>query len=231
MTTTATPDAAPTIPADLVGYRAVHRALRDAAHAMAAVGPRLCAAPGTQVRAFQRYWKGYAGEVHAHHTTEDDVVFPALVERAPEIGALLGGLDADHHHLDVLMVEIEAAIARVVDGMDSTRLGGLLRELADHMDTHLGVEDREILPLIPQHFSQEEYDALEQKALEEIGFGAQALFTLPFIEAAVTPEERAAMLGGAPLPVKVILALGRRRFRRMADRALAPIDAVPASGS
>lgn len=222
--------AAPTrtaAPADLVGYRAVHAALRDAAHAMAAVAPRLDVADAAQVRAFCRYWKGYAGEVHAHHTTEDDVVFPALVGRAPEVGALLGGLDADHHHLDRLVAAITAAVDAVAAGGSAVRLGELVDELAAHMDAHLGVEDREVLPLIPEHFTQEEFAELEQKALEEIGFGAQAAFTLPWIEASVTPEERHAMLDGAPRPVRVILALSRRRFRTMAARALAPVPAPP----
>ncbi len=212
-----------THPADLAGYRAVHRALRDAAHAMASVAPHLDRADRAQVAAFRRYWKGYAGEVHAHHTTEDDVVFPALVERAPEIEGLLGGLDADHHHLDHLMVVIAAAIEEVAGGGDAARLGATVQELAEHVDEHLGVEDREILPLIPEHFSQEEYEVMEDQARKEVGFGAQAAFTLPFIEAAVTPDERATMFDGAPLPVKAILALGRRRFRANAARALAPV--------
>ena len=212
-----------TAPADLRGYRAIHVALRDAAHAMAAAAPRLGAADLRHRTAFQRYWTGYAGEVLAHHTTEDDVVFPELVARAPQVATLLERLDRDHHHLDELMDRVTAAIAQVLDGADSTPLGALLRELADHMDTHLGVEDDEILPLIEQHFSQEEYEELEKKALEIIGLGAQAAFTIPFIAASVSDEERTALLGDAPLPVKVILRLFRRRHARLAELALGPL--------
>jgi hemerythrin-like domain-containing protein len=222
MPTTAAPSPADTTDsADLRGYRAVHLALRDAAHAMAAAAPDLAAGDARRVTAFARYWKGYAGEVHAHHTTEDDVVFPALVTRAPEIDDLLRVLDADHHHLDELMVEIDAAIDRVVRGGSADELTSHLQALAAHMDQHLAAEDEQILPRISAHFTQAEYDVLEQQALKEIGLGAQAFFTLPFIEASVAPDERAALLGDAPLPVKVILRLARGRHRRLAGRALA----------
>ena len=69
-------------------------------------------------------------------------------------------------------------------------------------------------------FTQEEYEAHEEKALEIIGFGAQAAFTIPFIDAMVDDETRAHLMGTAPLPVKVILRLFRGRYARMAARAL-----------
>lgn len=206
--------------ADLRGYRAIHLALRDAAHAMAAAAPTLDAAEPKRVAAFRSYWAGYAGEVLAHHTTEDEVVFPALLERVPELAALMERADADHHHLDELMEDVTAALAAVAHGASPERAAGLLREVADHMDEHLGMEDRDFLPRIEETFTQEEYEAQEKRALEIIGIGKQAAFTLPFIEASVDAETRAHLLGTAPLPVKVILRLFRGRHARMARLAL-----------
>lgn len=207
-------------PADLRGYRAIHAALRDAAHAMAAAAPTLTAAEPKRLAAFRAYWKGYAGEVLAHHTTEDDVVFPELVARVPALGALMERADADHHHLDALMEDVTAALGTIADGAPADRAAGLLREVADHMDEHLGMEDRDFLPVIEVTFTQEEYDALEQKALEIIGIGSQAAFTIPFIAASVDDETRVALLGDAPLPVKVILRLFKGRHSRLAALAL-----------
>lgn len=219
----------PTAPADLRGYRAIHTALRDAAHAMAAAAPTLTAAEPRRLAAFRSYWKGYAGEVLAHHTTEDDVVFPELVARAPALAALMDRTDADHHHLDVLMEDVTAALGTIADGAPADRAAGLLRAIADHMDEHLDVEDREILPVIEVSFTQEEYDALEEKALQIIGIGAQAAFTIPFLAASVDDATRAALLGDAPLPVKVILRLFEGRHAKMAALALGAPRVVAAA--
>lgn len=215
--------------ADLKGYRAAHTALRSAAHDMAAAAPSLTAAEPKRLAAFRRYWAGYAGEVVAHHTTEDDVVFPALVERVPEMARLMARTDGDHHHLDELMAAVTAALGEVADGASAERVSALLGEVADHMEEHLGLEDEEILPVIAAHFSQEEYEALEEKALEIIGLGSQAAFTIPFLAARVDDDVRRQLLGTAPLPVKVILRLFRGRHARLAARALGTAPArVPA---
>src|SRR4051812_35645993 len=72
---------------DLTTYRAVHAALRGSAHAMTGAD--------TRTKAFAKYWKGYAGEVLAHHTVEDDYFFPALVARVPFAAGLIERTDAD----------------------------------------------------------------------------------------------------------------------------------------
>ncbi len=219
MSTTTAPTHVPA-GADLRGYRAIHVALRDAAHAMAAAAPGLSAAHPARLKAFRAYWTGYAGEVLAHHTTEDDVVFPELVARVPHLGPLMERADADHHHLDELMDGVTAALAAIADGAPATEAAALLRQVADHMDEHLGMEDRSFLPEIELAFTQEEYDALEQKALEIIGVGKQAAFTIPFIAASVDDETRQHLLGDAPLPVRIILRLFRGRHARMSELAL-----------
>ncbi|HEX7135923.1 MAG TPA: hemerythrin domain-containing protein [Iamia sp.] len=206
--------------ADLRGYRAIHTALRHAAHAMAAAAPSLGPEEPERLAAFRRYWAGYAGEVVAHHTTEDDVVFPELVRRAPFLAALMERADADHHHLDELMEDVTAALGAIADGASPERAAALLREVADHMEEHLGMEDRDLLPVIEVSFSAEEYEVLEKKALDIIGFGAQAAFTIPFLAASLDDETRADLLGDAPLPVKVILRLFRGRHAKLAALAL-----------
>lgn len=207
-------------PADLRGYRAIHTALRGAAHAMAAAAPTLTAGEPGRLAAFRAYWKGYAGEVLAHHTTEDDVVFPELVRRIPHLADLMARADDDHHHLDELMEDVTAALGAISEGAGPERAAALLGQVAEHMDEHLDMEDRDLLPLIEVSFTQEEYEELEKRALEIVGLGAQAAFTIPFLAASVDDETRAALLGDAPLPVRVLLRLFRGRHARLSRLAL-----------
>lgn len=216
---------------DLTLYRTVHAALREAAHrlarAVADAGPARAARRG----ALARYWEGYAGEILAHHTIEDEFFFPALVERVPGARALIQRTDADHAHLDELMAHISVDVAILARGGVAPHLPALLDELAGHMDRHLGFEDDEILPLFEQHFAADEYDALDQEAVKSLGLGKQAAFTVPFLLRAVPAERRAVVLAEAPAPLRVLYRLTRARHERLTEAALGPattlVEATP----
>ena len=209
-----------TLTPDLTSYLTVHRCLRVAAHRMA--GAAASAAPGDLRRAaaLARYWKGYAGEVLAHHTIEDVIFFPALVERVPVAAELIGRTDKDHDHLDHLMEEIGGAMAALAAGGDPGRVTSLLADLAEHMDAHLGFEDEDVLPLFERHFTAAEYAALDEQALKHLGLGKQAAFTVPFVMHWVDDARRAEMLDGAPLPLRVLWWATRRGHARLTEAAL-----------
>jgi hemerythrin-like domain-containing protein len=213
---------------DLTTYRAVHTALREAASRMAAAASTLRRSDWRRIDAFSRYWKGYAGEVLAHHTVEDVTFFPALVERCPVAGDLITRTDADHHHLDELMTAVDRAVARMVRGEGPGDLADLLGQLAVHMDEHLAFEDDDILPLFQRHFSGAEYEVMELAAQKEVGIGKQAAFTVPFVAYWMEPDALAVTIGGAPTPLRVLYRLTRRRHARLARTALGEL-ATPAT--
>jgi hemerythrin-like domain-containing protein len=212
-------------PPDLTNYRAVHRALRGGAHQLADAARDLATADDRRRQAYARFWKGYAGEVLAHHTIEDEFFFPALTDRVPVAADLVVRTDADHLHLDALMDDIGEAVASVRAGRPAPELIALTRELADHMQEHLDFEDREVLPLFVRHFTGPEYDALDEKAVKSLGVGAQAAFTVPFILGAMTDEEARHALATAPLPLKLVNALFGGAHRRLVGRAFGPATA------
>ena len=131
---------------------------------------------------------------------------------------MLDQLDAEHHLLDRLMEECRAAIEGVVTGDDPTGAARLLRRLADVMDDHLDLEDREIVPQFGALFSAAEYEALTKAAIKQVGLGKQAAFTVPYIGFWATEQERTTLLGDAPLPFRILYRLTRKRHAR-ADRA------------
>lgn len=210
--------------ADLSGYRAVHVALRRGAHALDTAVRQVRPGDRRRIAALTRYWRGYAGEVLAHHTIEDDICFPALVERVPPAADLIVRTDDDHHHLDELMDACTAGFERLAagdfGGIDV--LAGQVRALADHMDDHLGFEDADILPLFERHFTYAEYKELDERAAKHLGISSQAAFTIPFIAASVSPAERDHLLGEAPMPFRVLYRLTRGRHTRLQARAFGP---------
>jgi hemerythrin-like domain-containing protein len=208
---------------DLTSYHVVHAALRRAPHRLAAASRAVTPTDRRRVAALARYWKGYAAEVHGHHTIEDVVFFPALVEQVPDAARHLDRLGSEHHRLDALMT----ACGNAVDDLRRDRnraaaveLAAWLDALAELMDGHLEYEDVEILPMFAEHFSQEEYDVLEQQAMKHTGVGPQAAFAVPFVVDAATPEQFATIFDTAPTPLRVLFRLTRGRHARLAARAL-----------
>ena len=216
---------------DLTTYHAVHTGLRAAAHVLADAVATVDPTDRRRTKAIARYWRGYAGEVLVHHTVEDDVCFPALVERVPVAGEHIARIDVDHHHLDELMAAIAAEVDALAAGGDPARAAALLRELAEHMDTHLDFEDADLLPLFERHFTVEEYETLEQRAMKLVGIGRQAAFSIPFVAVWATDDVRQHMLASAPLPFRLLWLATRGSHARLMVRAFGParVAAIPAS--
>jgi hemerythrin-like domain-containing protein len=212
---------------DTTDYAAIHRSIRSAGYAIAAAAGTLRADDHDRMDAFVRYWTGHVGEILSHHGVEDTIFFPALRERAPETAAVLEQLDAEHHLLDRLMEESREAIEGVVVGDEPTRAAQLLRRLADVMDDHLDLEDREVVPQFARWFSVGEYEAMTKAAIKQVGLGKQAAFTVPYIGFWATEQERTTLLGSAPLPFRILYRLTRNRHAALTLTALgqASIDA------
>lgn len=207
---------------DLSDYHVVHHALRTAPHRMVAAIAEVDPGDTRRARALQRYWIGYAGEVLAHHTVEDDVFFPRLAERVPVIADHLARTDHEHHELDRLMTACTDALQRFAAAASpatAAEAAAALVTLADLMDRHLAFEDEDLLPLFGRHFTATEYDKLTQAAMKGLPM-RQALFSVPFVLHWASPADTAKMLAEAPRPLRVLHRLTRGRHARLATLAL-----------
>jgi hemerythrin-like domain-containing protein len=208
--------------ADASEYAVIHNAIRCAGHALAEASSSLSVADQPRLQAFLRYWSGHHGEILSHHGIEDRIFFPALRDRVPSAAGVLDQLDAEHHRLDALMEQCFDGIGRIVVGAAPTAATAALRRLAEVMDEHLDLEDREVVPLFAEHFSAIEYDALTKAAIKQTGLGKQAAFTVPYLGYWASDEGRETLLAMAPMPFRVLYRLTRRRHARLTAQALGP---------
>ncbi len=204
---------------DTTTYVLVHRALRTGARRIAQVTAAYDRQDPRRTRALLRWTEGFVEELHCHHTIEDEVMFPALVARVPEAAALIARTDEDHAAMDRI-------VARIGTGLQQLRLGGSPRalheaagDLADLLDVHLAFEDEHVIPLFEQHFSAEEYQRLDDEAMEVLGVSKQAIFTVPFVISEASSQELEHVWASAPAPFKVLHLAARGRYRRMTERA------------
>lgn len=207
---------------DTTDYRVIHHCLRIAPHRLAAALVGFAPGDHPRARAIERWWRGYAGEVLAHHTVEDEIFFPRLVERVPTAAGHLDRIDADHHRLDELMDAAGAAMVRLAasaDPEDAQSAAVVVLELAELMDRHLDFEDADLVPLFTRHFTAEEYAELADAAVSSLGL-SQAAFTVPFVMHWAPAADAAALLAEAPLPMRLLFRATRRRHARLTELAL-----------
>ena len=205
--------------ADTSDYAIIHHAIRSAGHALADAAGSLTITDRPRLQGFMKYWRGHTGEILSHHGIEDTIFFPALRQRSPETAVVLDQLDREHHRLDQLMEAAELELGRVVAGAAPTGAVDALRRLAELMDDHLDLEDREVVPKFVELFTADEYEALTKAAIKQTGINKQAAFTVPYIGYWATPAERELLLGQAPLPFRILYHATRRRHGKLAALA------------
>jgi hemerythrin-like domain-containing protein len=216
---------------DLTTYHLIHRAIRQSTTRLtAAVSGVVEEERRERGRQLARWYAGFEGELHMHHTVEDDFFFPALFQHVPALRGYLDRIDEEHHYLGDLIVDTRNAILEISNPMTpftDAVTGAVKRaaELEELMAGHLDFEDAEILPLFTRHMDAAEYDEVEGKAMANPKVG-ELKFTVPWLMANANGEEQTLLLDNAPFMMKVLWIATRRGYDRLATAALG--DVVPA---
>ncbi|TDO30986.1 hemerythrin HHE cation binding domain-containing protein [Kribbella sp. VKM Ac-2527] len=192
-------------------HRLIRRGFEQASAHVLAVGA------ATRAGAVAAYIGFHLDGLHAHHSSEDELIWPALRERAQLSTALISRMEEQHAgvHDAIETTRRELSVWTANPTTEASRsLAADLATIVDRLAEHLAEEEREVVPLIAAHISQAEWDHLGEVAFSK--FTPQQRFTAmgELLEAA-RPDEAARMLAGLPAPVRVIWRLvGRRQYQR-----------------
>ncbi len=163
----------------------------------------------------------YVGRaLHHHHTAEDELVWPLLLERVPqELAPIVELMQRQHERVDALLREADAAAARWVSAagrVERDHLAEVHDTLSETLAEHLDAEEQRLLPIAARSLSQAEWDAVGARARAGTRRGERML-TFGMIQHDGDPVVVTRMLSSAPAPVRRMLpALARRAFRRRA---------------
>jgi hemerythrin-like domain-containing protein len=195
--------------ANMLGMYLVHRVFR---RELAALARQASRAHGPERRAALEDQLGFVLRVlHEHHCGEDTLMWPVVLERAPQAARVLRTLEAEHEELDPL-------IQRAVDtGLPLAARAETLRDLARKIDAHLDREERDAFPLLERHFTADEFTALDKILMKRCGKD------LPVLAGAVmwhaTPEEHRRVFTEFPRMLGIMWRLSwRRRYARRVAR-------------
>ncbi len=207
---------APVALADVRDMYVVHRTFRRELRLV----PELVRAvtPGDTGRAalLARHTRMVLQGLHLHHTAEDEILWPLLLERCPPDAEVVHRMEAQHEQVDLLLGRLGPALDRwEVEARPAVaeEVAATLDALRAVLVVHLEEEEREILPLAQRHVTQAEWSRLG-----EHGKGEMALRDLPLLFGALLEEcdadEREMMLHVVPFPVRVLLrTVAARRYR------------------
>jgi len=157
---------------------------------------------------------------HHHHTAEDELLWPMLLERAPEHRDDLQRLIDEH-------AAIEPALAAAGDASVP------LRDRADALDAlhalvneHLDDEEKVAVPLMLRHLSEKENDALGKRALGDIGARRMPV-VFGWFASGCDEQLRRAAVNDVPLVPRLLFRRFwwpsyLRRFEKLYGRPLEP---------
>jgi hypothetical protein len=182
--------------------------------------------PGPLLRAALG-WELFKKFLLVHHTTEDDVLWPALRARVaghPDRLALADALEAEHAVIEPLLTAIDAATADPDYGYQ--RFGDITDELAVKLTAHLTHEETDGLALIDASLTPQQWQHFAQAHSERLTGDAQVY--MPWLLNGASPQALDAVLGKFPPP---LLAAYREQWApKYAALTIWPAAAAEAMG-
>jgi Hemerythrin HHE cation binding domain len=164
-------------------------------------------------------WDLFQRELHLHHTTEDELIWPALRPRLAHSAAALSVLDAmeaEHELIDPLLAAVNAELPDGVDAElpDGDRLADVIDALTTSLTGHLAHEERDGLPLIGAALSAAEWRGVGRKIVRENGMAAGSEMFAWILDGA-DPDHSKATLAQLPPPVRLLYrAVWKPRFNK-----------------
>ena len=159
--------------------------------------------------------------LHIHHTGEDELLWPLLLERAAPSAELVHRMEGQHHRVESLIDEMPDLLSRWTARADPSAgedLAGTVDALRVVLLEHLDDEEAQILPIAARTVSPAEWAALGDHGVESMSRRELPIFFGMILEDA-TPNERAMMLAGAPAPARLFLrTVGAWQYRRYVAR-------------
>jgi hemerythrin-like domain-containing protein len=155
--------------------------------------------------------------LHLHHTGEDELLWPKLLERDAPDAELIYRMEAQHHTVEQLVDRLGPAIDRWVAEARpavSEEVASTFERLATALLEHLDDEENHILPIAARTMTQAEWDELGEHGTSQMSPSQLPIMFGMVLEDA-TPDERIAMMGVLPGPVRLLMrTYGAWRYRR-----------------
>ncbi|MEV6846707.1 hemerythrin domain-containing protein [Actinoplanes sp. NPDC051411] len=104
------------------------------------------------------------GILHHHHSGEDRVLWPHLLQRCPEeLAPLVHSMEEHHDRIGNLGSQLAKTVdawRADADTVSRDAAADLLDQLLPVLHEHLGTEEQRVLPLVEKHITGDEWDGM-----------------------------------------------------------------------
>lgn len=195
----------------------IHQVFRDAFGCAPQLVGSVSGDPDDRVEAVATYYRNVLALLHGHHEGEDDLLWPKLLERAPEEAATVAAMQTQHEGLLQALVEAERRLAAWSASPDIDRgasLAAALATLGVLCSAHFNEEERKILPLAAEHITVEEWAELPKHGVGT--FSGDAIWlVLGLVQEQMPPEAVEAMTAEMPAPLRDMwLSTGQAQYAK-----------------
>jgi len=149
------------------------------------------------------------GGLHSHHQDEDELLYPKLIERAPEQAPMTEQVEHEHQ---VIATALDAAMAACATWRQrpSAETGEALAAALDHLNEvvqpHLDDEEQKVVPLAAVTLTQQEWDAMGKRGMNSVPRNKRGIAAGMMLEP-LDANDRAFMMKHVPAPVRLLFPL------------------------
>ena len=122
-----------------------HHAFRRDLARFARALEKIAAGDGSRAGAVREEWEKFHAALHGHHSVEDSSMFPDLAAKHESLRATIEKLGADHRRIEPLLERGDRVFARLPETDEAL---AVVRELIRLLDSHLALEEVEIVPFL-----------------------------------------------------------------------------------
>ncbi|MFD0268578.1 hemerythrin domain-containing protein [Streptomyces sp. NPDC127106] len=199
----------------------IHQVFRRESRLLCELVQEVPASDTVRAGILAEHWREYTVGLHAHHTGEDEMLWPALLPHLDLDAEQVLAMEAQHHELTRGMDEVQMHMdrwrARAL-AADRDELAEALRRHHRQLSAHLDEEEREVMPLVARHVNEKEWHAVGERGLAETPRN-RLMIALGAILEDCPPDERREFLARLPVAARVMWkVLGQRQYRRETRR-------------
>lgn len=195
----------------------VHRVLRRESRLLVELVADVVPGDTARAKVIAGHFGIYRLGLHNHHEGEDELLWPPLLSRV-DLGAdIVLRMQAQHERVAATLSRVDAAFPVWEATAGADERDALAAALCEHRAVlleHLDDEEATLLPLAAEHITEQEWASLG----DHLVHNTPKLTLLTLFGAVLedaNPAERAIVLGGLPVPVRVIWhVVGRPRYAR-----------------
>jgi hemerythrin-like domain-containing protein len=199
----------------------VHRVFRRELRLLPELVRAVPAGDTARAAVLARHARLVCAGLHMHHTGEDEVLWPLLLDRAAPSSELVYRMESQHHRVEDLLARLTPALERwqaEARPAVSAEVAATIDDLRTALLEHLDDEEAHILPIAARCVSQQEWDSLGERGLGEMPKAQLPLLCWMILEDA-SADERAALLANIPAPMRFLLrTIGARKYRSYVAR-------------